>query len=230
MHEFRDATRLASWTQLILIVFALFMFWAAFSDMLQLRLLYTFDNGAFKTIGALNQAVAANDARQHVTGPLRLAAYALSGILILVWTYRANANARGLGAATMRITPAWSVGWYFVPIANLVKPYDAMREIWRASAHPQGWSQETDPLSLRWWWVFLLLAIGLGVMALLLGMRAKGIETVIDATWLMLVSDLAGILSAGILLGIIAQVQQLQQAAFLASAPPALPGTEAGGG
>ena len=199
------------------------MAWAAVADVLQLRLLRGFDVGAYKTLAAFNEAVSANDARQHVTAPLRVAAYALSGILILAWTYRANANARGLGAVGMRFTPAWSVGWYFIPVANLVKPYDAMREIWKASAHPQGWSQNTEPLSLRWWWIFLLLAISLAIFAPLLAMRAKALDTVIDATWLMLVSDLAGFLSAGILLGIIAQVQQRQQAAFLA-------GAEAGNG
>ena len=212
MHEFRDATRLASWTQLLLLVFILVTAWAVVADLLQLRFLYAFDDGAYTTIAALNQAVDANDARQHVTRPLRLAAYAVPGILILAWTWRANANARGLGAAGLRFTPGWAVGWYFVPVANLVKPYDAMREIWRASAHPRGWSQLAEPLSLRWWWIFLLLAIGLGIIARLLTMRARGLETVIDATWLMVLSDFAGLLSAGVLVWIIAQVQRMQAA------------------
>lgn len=216
MHDFRPATRLANWTQLLLICFILVNGWAMVADLLQIRFLYAFDDGAFTSIAALNQAVAANDVRQHVTVPLRLAAYALSGLLVLAWTWRANANARGLGAVGMRFTPAWAVGWYCVPLANLVKPYDAMREIWQASAHPQGWSQQSEPLSLRWWWILLLLAVGTGGFVPLLSMRARGIETVIDATWLMTLSDLAGLLSGGILVWIIAQVQRMQAAQFTA--------------
>ena len=54
--------------------------------------------------------------------------------------HRANYNARQLGAADMRFTPGWAVGWHFIPIAWFWKPYQAMTEIWRASvnARPTG--------------------------------------------------------------------------------------------
>lgn len=212
MYQYRDATRLASWTQLLLIVFMLAMAWAVVVDLLHLRLLYLFDSGGYPSVSALNDAFLANDARQHFTKPLRWVSFAVSGVLVLAWTWRANANARGLGAAGMRFTPAWSVGWYFVPLANLVKPYDAMREIWLASAFPEGWSNQAEPLRLRWWWVFLLVAVGLGVLAPFLADRARGMETLIDATWLLAMSDLAFLLSAAVLVWTIARVQSMQAA------------------
>ena len=62
-----------------------------------------------------------------------------TGILVLTWIHRANHNARQLGADDMRFTPGWAVGWYFVPIAWFWKPYQAMKEIWLASANPSDW-------------------------------------------------------------------------------------------
>ena len=44
-----------------------------------------------------------------------------------------NCNVRALGANDLSISPGWSAGWFFVPFANLVKPFVAVREIWNAS-------------------------------------------------------------------------------------------------
>lgn len=80
-----------------------------------------------------------------------------SAILVLTWIHRANHNARYLGAADMRCTPGWAVGWYFVPIAWFWKPYQAMKEIWQASADPSDWQgQAVSPL-LHWWWALWIL-------------------------------------------------------------------------
>jgi hypothetical protein len=52
----------------------------------------------------------------------------------LVWMHRAANNARALMPnATFAFTPGWCVAWWFVPFANLVKPFQAMREIHAAS-------------------------------------------------------------------------------------------------
>ena len=209
MYEFRDATRFARWTQLALIVFVLVVAWALVVDLLQLRLFYAIDDGSY-TPAALREAFQSNDARQLVTVPLRLAAYILSGALALEWICRANANARGLGATGLRYTPGWAAAWFFIPFANLVRPYDALAEIWRASAHPQGWSTQREPLSLRWWWVLLLFAVGLGIIAAVSFKFARVAGTVIDATWYTALSDLAGMLAAGFLVRIIGQVQSMQ--------------------
>ena len=58
----------------------------------------------------------------------------IPGILLFcVWIRRANVNADALVASGMEFTPGWAVGWFFVPFANLYKPYQAMAEIYRAS-------------------------------------------------------------------------------------------------
>jgi hypothetical protein len=88
-----------------------------------------------------------------------LALSVCSWIFVPVWIYRAAANLRGLGRYGMTFTPGGCVGWFFVPIANLWKPPQAMSEIWRASdpqAEQGSWfASSGTPLIGVWWasWV-----------------------------------------------------------------------------
>ena len=78
---------------------------------------------------------------------------ALLTCLVLVgrWIYRTNANAHAL-SSEMTITPGWAVGWYFIPIANLFKPFQAMKETWLASHYRGNFHGEPVPSILGWWW------------------------------------------------------------------------------
>jgi hypothetical protein len=75
-----------------------------------------------------------------------------SSVAFLMWIHRASVNARWLGAQGMTFTPGWSVGYYFIPILNFWKPYQAMKEIWRASSNPTAWPSERAPALLPVWW------------------------------------------------------------------------------
>jgi len=61
-----------------------------------------------------------------ISFPIRIATI----VVFLVWMYRANNNLRPLGASYLEFSPGWAVGWWFIPLANLVRPYQAIREIW----------------------------------------------------------------------------------------------------
>ena len=86
-------------------------------------------------------------------------------VLFCVWAHRANRNARALGAEGMEFTPGWTVGWFFVPIANLFKPYQAIREVFQASepaANGYEWAGATVPGFLKAWWGLWILANVIG--------------------------------------------------------------------
>jgi len=84
-------------------------------------------------------------------------ALVLCAILILCWVYRASANAHLFGTGGMTITPGWSVGWFFIPIANLVMPFRGVDEAWRASQKAAGRDAEARSPVVRWWWGLWLL-------------------------------------------------------------------------
>lgn len=81
---------------------------------------------------------------------IQLAMFAVSGFLSLKWVYRAQRNAHAL-ATGLSNTPPWAVGWFFIPFANLFKPYQALKEAWQVSVSPHAWrTQGGGPTG--WWW------------------------------------------------------------------------------
>jgi len=86
------------------------------------------------------------------------------------WIYRASANAHAI-TDEMIISPGWAVGWYFVPFANLVKPFQAMKEIWLASHRAGAGYEPRGSAILGWWWGLWLLSNMLGNASFRMEMR-----------------------------------------------------------
>jgi hypothetical protein len=133
------------------------------------------------------------DAAEALIAVLRLLVFILTGITFLRWIHRANYNSRSFGAQGMQFTPAWSVGWYFIPIANLWKPYRAMKEIWQASQNPESWSTQAIAPVVSNWWSLWLATNFLGQLSFRLTFRAETASTRISAAGADLLSDLADI-------------------------------------
>lgn len=92
-----------------------------------------------------------------MAGAVQFVLFVVSGILILIWINRANKNARALRAPGITITPGWAVGWYFVPLMNLFRPFQAMKELWHGSLALANDSRRSeDGLLNIWWWSWLL--------------------------------------------------------------------------
>jgi len=124
---------------------------------MQLQSMDALQQARFASDDAASRAVATYDFGVMIVGLLQLVLFVGVAVLFLRWIYRANDNARRLGAEGMRFTPGWSVGWYFIPIASLWKPYQAMKELWLASRNPRDWQNQTRGAVLPWWWLFWLL-------------------------------------------------------------------------
>lgn len=70
------------------------------------------------------------------------------------WVYRANGDARVLGASGMFFSPGWAVAVGFIPVVNLIGPYRAVKEIYQASSSTAdaAWRREPVPVVLPMWW------------------------------------------------------------------------------
>jgi len=105
--------------------------------------------------------------------------FVLAAIVWLIWQHRSHANLRALGAQGLAFSPAGAVGLWFVPAGNLVLPYLAMRELWRASdpeTGPTEWKGvRTTPL-LPLWWVGWWSGVALGAIGVGKG-RGRGVAT-----------------------------------------------------
>jgi hypothetical protein len=80
-----------------------------------------------------------------------LVALLASYVLVGCWIYRTNANAH-LFSDAMSITPGWSIGWFFIPFANLVMPYRGVEETWKGSHQAAGRYEEAESSLVGWWW------------------------------------------------------------------------------
>jgi hypothetical protein len=92
---------------------------------------------------------AAFDEFTLMLGRLELASSILTGIAWFVWLHRAVANAQSLGVQT-ESTPGWAVGWWFIPFANLVKPYRILRSLF------DGLVSGSPTIVLYWWGCYLI--------------------------------------------------------------------------
>ncbi|HEY1691891.1 MAG TPA: DUF4328 domain-containing protein [Polyangiaceae bacterium] len=90
-----------------------------------------------------------------------LVAFICAWVFIPVWMHRASSNLRGLGRFGMTFSPAGCAGWFFVPIANLWKPPQAMSELWRASdpdADQGSWFASRGTSLVAVWWAAYLMS------------------------------------------------------------------------
>lgn len=84
-------------------------------------------------------------------------AFLVSVILVAMWIHRGHRNLHEYGLDGLEFTPGWAVGWYFIPFANLVKPFQAMRELWNASTGAgESFSSDAPGFMNAWWGTWLL--------------------------------------------------------------------------
>ncbi len=88
-----------------------------------------------------------------------------TALAVLMWVHRASNNLEPLGAHVQRFSPAWSVGWWFVPIMNLFRPYQVLAEIWKGSVcgqtlpGPNWHNRRVSPMLAWWWWMWIVARI-----------------------------------------------------------------------
>lgn len=136
-------------------------------------------------------------------GFVQMAVYFVAVVLVAKWTYRASANIHA-GGRRLETSPPWAVGWYFIPFANLWKPYQALAEIARAAGR-----QASDlPMGL-WWGLWLATSIS-GNVSFRLSLRAVETNEIILASAFGLVSSATGIGAALVLRRIVMRITAAQ--------------------
>lgn len=95
----------------------------------------------------------------------RIPFYIFTVIFFLIWLNRAHKNLGALQATHTEFTSGWAVGWWFVPFANLVKPFQVVREVWWES-NPEfddgptflTASLHAAPTFMTLWWAFWIIS------------------------------------------------------------------------
>ena len=85
--------------------------------------------------------------------------YIVTVVVWCIWSYRVAVALRDLGTEGLAHSPGWVVGWWFVPFANLVKPFQVTSELYRAAGPEHDgfdWAMRSAPAFLAAWWAFWL--------------------------------------------------------------------------
>ncbi|WP_169711809.1 DUF4328 domain-containing protein [Henriciella litoralis] len=120
------------------------------------------------------------------------------------FTYRANRNLYSVAPKTVTHHPGWAVGSYFLPIANLFVPAQAMSEIYHGTYKMTGEeSRANSPISI--WWGAWLVSFCASQISGSIGTYTL-FTTVLDG-----LSCLTGIVAALSLLGIMQRIEVRQR-------------------
>lgn len=140
-------------------------------------------------------------------------------VFFLIWEFRAFKNLSPLRAQNSEFTPGWAVGWWFIPFANLVKPYQAMSDLWTDSdpdfdAEGGFLSNAVGaPRIMGWWWaLFIVSNILLNITSLLSNGRASDIGA--DFAAIFLVANIIRGADAFLIIKIIRDITRNQDLRF----------------
>lgn len=179
-------------------------------------------SGNFGSAAELAERATQNYNYRLIEGGARLTLEIAAGITFLVWVYRSDALARGLGSDRMAHSPGWSVGWFFVPFANLVKPYYVLKEIYIGTAIPGTYNLRLDAPSglhmlILWWWATIAEGLFMAFAPLLTD-GSEGLQGQLTATNILAGSGALSIVSTILTLLVIMDFEREQQ-----TAAPVLP-------
>lgn len=142
---------------------------------------------------------------------------AISTILLFCfYVARASRNAHSFRKMDLEATPGWAVGSFFVPFANLWKPYQAMREIWRAS-EPELGDPRFDPRAAEvpgllplWWGAYLVQGV-MGNIAFRIDNHPRTPAALIENCWVHIVSCGTGFIAALLALAMVRTLATRQE-------------------
>jgi Domain of unknown function (DUF4328) len=164
------------------------------------------------------------DARRPAIATLKLGALLVTGIVWLVWLRRAYRNLALVGSKRSRFTPRQAVGYWFIPVVNLVCAYQVMKDLWLRSESMNdrdAYDELPAPALLSGWWG---MSWTWGALQQLVAATTPVARTPLDltnVTDVALVGSAVGVVAAVLAMRVVREIDQRQQC-FTAD-PPELP-------
>jgi hypothetical protein len=211
---FKNSDSLTKWVKYFLYIQVVIATISILSGYMEYYLLSDYKNGAYTSQELAVADGEASDSRQQVIGIIYIINFIISGFLILKWIHRANFNSHQLGAESMEFTSGWSIGYFFIPIMTLFKPYQAMKEIWQTSHNPKEWSMVEVSKLLPAWWTVWLINNFLGQIIFRTAGDAEGIEPLMRLNLITQASNVLDIFLAILTFLLIVKIHEKQKYAF----------------
>lgn len=148
-----------------------------------------------------------------------------TALTLLMWLHTAYGNLRRVGTGYTKQTPGWAVGYWFIPVLNIFRPYQIVKELSIRSADGNARvDREGDPgpTSVTLWWTAYFVSIFVIRGAQSAASRDPSVQQLIGATWTLIAGTAIRVLAAGLLISVVRFVDR-RQAAFRPSEVPRQP-------
>ena len=197
--QWRPLRRRGNWVLALTALYIVLAVVSIGSGLAEIELIQRMERGESITI----EAATANDNRQAVVAFIYFITYLALAVAFLKWIYRAAENLAVIHPAEQLVSPGWAVGWWFIPIANLWKPYQVMTAIWKGS-DPN--SSPAPRIILIWWCVWLLSDLMALISDISINFDDLAIEELIRFGQLGVVADALSIVAAVLLFYLVRRI------------------------
>lgn len=182
-YHYKSPSALSKILVLLLVFGAVVNFIGAISSFGEYSLLVSYLNGA----DISDDVADANDNRQAAIGMVQAVLYLGTVVVWGMWTYRMSANAHSIKGSFLSIKPGWAVGYYFIPILLLWKPYQAITETYNAFVRHGGVKGSTVIFPV--WWTAWIASNIVSRILYRHAMSAEEIDELIQASMITACSD-----------------------------------------
>jgi len=151
-----------------------------------------------------------------IVGRAQLLLLSITGLAFLIWLHRVRVNVRALGVRRLTYGREWTILGFLVPFLNVFRPYQVVREIWRASdpstGDPMAWKTIPAPSILAvWWGLFVAYFLLEGLSLAILGFSTH-LSRIRLAHGAGFVADLCAALSASFAYFVVVRITEAQDA------------------
>ncbi len=209
---FRPTRSLTRWVIALLVVQIVLNLVAMVLDGLEIGLISRALRG-----GVVSEAeLGSNAIQQAFVGITQTLVFLVTAVLFLIWMYRSHRNLSALGAEGLRFRGGWVVGYWFIPVLNLYRPYQVMREIWQGSDPSvleagEQWRTVPSSALLGWWWAMWLASSVFGRISTRLALRAATGEGLLLSGYLSVLVDCLWIVAAVLAIAVVQAVTTRQE-------------------
>jgi Domain of unknown function (DUF4328) len=157
---------------------------------------------------------------QAVVALLELPCQIFTVVFFLIWLNRANKNLTPLRANNIEFSSGWAVGWWFIPFANLVKPFQIVKEVWNESDpdfNPDvnflSSSSGTPSILTFWWALWIISNIATNISSRMFDVKTQGDLEITG--YVFIVSGILTFIAAILAIKVVYEITNKQDARFL---------------
>src|SRR6267143_3321124 len=173
------------------------------------------------------------NAQPRAMTQLKRAALIATAIVWLTWLHWAYGNLGLVGSKRSRFTRGWARGYWFIPLVNLVRAYQVMKDLWLRSDSlndRDAYDRLPAPAYLTGWWGLSVTRAVLGVPITLMARDARTHIELINATDLGMLVNAVGVIAGVLAIKVVREIDRRQQCFELSPTqqPAAVPQRRAG--